>query len=89
MNIFNWKALRAVIESSDHRLEALAEAFGVTTQTILGWKRGANPPSSHHIPAISKFFGIRVDDLWIDVDDFTKLTDEQKAEIKEKQHEAC
>ena len=44
--------------------DALAERLGVTAQAVSKWERGAASPDIGLLPALSVFFGVRIDDLF-------------------------
>lgn len=44
--------------------EALAERLGVTAQAVSKWERGAAAPDIGLLPALSVFFGVRIDDFF-------------------------
>ena len=44
--------------------EALAEHLGVTAQAVSKWERGVAAPDIGLLPALSVFFGVRIDDLF-------------------------
>lgn len=51
--------------------EALAEQLGVTAQAVSKWERGVAAPDISLLPALSVFFGVRIDDLF-------KLSDSER-----------
>jgi len=44
--------------------EALAEYLGVSPQAVSKWERGAAAPDIGLLPALSVFFGVRIDDFF-------------------------
>lgn len=53
--------------------EALAQAMGVTAQAVSRWENGAAMPDIALLPALSVYFGVRIDD-------FFELSDEAQLE---------
>lgn len=82
MHRVNWKAIKALIDATDVSLAVLAESLSVTTQTLLGWKRGANEPRTSQLAAFAQYFGVKIDDLIIHPSDF-KFTEIDIAESEE------
>jgi len=54
--------------------EALAEKLGVTRQTIVSLENGKYDPSIHLAFKAARFFGVRIEDLFI--------VDEQKSTVR-------
>ncbi len=78
---FNWKAFRALVESQDKSAEEIAKCLEVTVATVHNYKAGRSTPSTNHMGAISKFFNVRLDDLYISLEDFA-LSEEQVEKAK-------
>ncbi len=56
--------------------EALAEALGVSRQSVSNWENGGAIPETDKIVAMSKFFGVTTDALLKHTDEFDSCDDE-------------
>ena len=68
---------RCRFEYDDMSQEALAEAVGVTRQTILSIEKGRFVPSTLLSLKIARFFKKRVEDIFYIIDEFPEMKSER------------
>ena len=63
MTLFTAKKLTALRKYNGLSQEALAEKIGVSRQAISKWERGEASPDTENLIALSKIYGVSLDDL--------------------------
>ena len=66
------RQIKALRQSRGVTQEGLAEALGVTAQSVSKWERDAAAPDIQLLPALSAYFGVTIDELFA-LDDDTRM----------------
>lgn len=81
MNLMTANRLQQLRKANGYSQEVLAEKLGVSRQSVSKWERGESSPEIDNLVAISKIYGIAIDDL-INTDNEMEI-----AENEETQHD--